>query len=68
MRPSYAASQGAAEYGAVTSGSATAASSGGSPLLDRLPMDLLSDPIAIAVAAAGLLVIIGLLKTRRYRS
>jgi hypothetical protein len=68
MRSSHAAAQGAAEYGAVTSGSATAASPGGSPLLDRLPMDLLSDPIAIAVAAAGLLVIIGLLKTRRYRS
>jgi hypothetical protein len=65
---SHASAQAAAEYGAATSGSAAAASSGGPRLLDQLPVDALTDPIVIAVGAAGLLIIIGLFKTRRYRS
>jgi hypothetical protein len=68
VRLFHAAAQAAAEYGAATSGSAAAASSGGPPLLDRLPMEVLTDPIVIALGAAGMLVIIGLFKTRRYRS
>jgi hypothetical protein len=35
--------------------------------LDWLPTDLLSDPIILVVAVASLLVVVGLLRTRRYR-
>lgn len=62
------AAQGAAEYGAVSGGSATAPSAGRSTLLDALPMDLLTDPLVLAAAGLALLILVGLLRTGRYRS
>jgi hypothetical protein len=60
--------QGAAEYGGVASGTTAGVVSPGAPsALDRLPTDLLSDPIILVVAVASLLVVVGLLRTRRYR-
>lgn len=61
--------QGAAEYGAMAGGSGSAPASGGTlqpgQLLDRLSG---ADPVVVALAVLGLLVVIGLLRTGRYRA
>jgi hypothetical protein len=59
---------GAAEYSGLASGTTAGTVSPGAPsALDRLPTELLSDPIILVVAVASLLVVVGLLRTRRYR-
>lgn len=60
--------QGAAEYGAVSGGAAAATSATRSPLLDALPMDLLTHPLVLAAAGLAFLILVGLLRTGRYRS
>jgi hypothetical protein len=60
--------QGAAEYGAAAGGSSGVVGGGGPGLFDHLPMDLLSDPLVVAAGVLALLVVVGLFRTRGYRS